>query len=294
MDQKKELGKGIRALLGGMDSKKPNAAHIPHKPVPVLASVQMISIDQINPNPYQPRHEFAQNELQELAKSIKSLGIIQPITVRKVGEQNYQLISGERRTRAAKLAGLKEIPAYTRSANDQGMLEMALVENIQRENLNAIDIAISMARLIEECKLTHDTMAERLGKERSTITNYLRLLKLPPDIQQAVKNKKLSMGHARALAGITNLVLQMKLYKETLLHEWSVRKLEQAIQTYEKPAEKKALKKLNNTSSASYVDKINAIFGRKTQLKTDKKGKGNIIVPVNSFDDISELIDYLS
>jgi ParB family chromosome partitioning protein len=260
-----------------------------------LASVQFLPLDYIESNPFQPRSEFDPSLLSELAESIKIHGIIQPITVRKITDQRYQLISGERRTRATRLAGLSNIPAYIRTTDDQGMLEMALIENIQRENLNAMEIAISMARLIEECKLTHEDMSSRLGKDRSTVTNYLRLLKLPPDVQQAVKAHKISMGHARALAGVNHLVLQMKLFKETILHEWSVRQLEQTIKSYDKkPFLSSPQTSQQNHSLSSRTDKANAIFGRKVLLKADKKGKGIIQVPFNHFEDLDELLERLT
>ncbi len=293
MDQKKELGKGIRALLSNMESGK----HSTPRQGSTLASVQSIPLVYIESNPYQPRNEFDPEALKELATTIKLHGIIQPITVRKIHDQKYQLISGERRTRAAKIAGLSEIPAFIRTTDDQGMLEMALIENIQRENLNAMEVAISMARLIEECSLTHEEMSERLGKERSTVTNYLRLLKLPPDIQQAVKSRRLSMGHARALAGIDNLVLQIKLFKETILHEWSVRQLEQTIKSYniiKQTSDKKNPKASSSGPIQSYIDKANGIFGRRVEIKVDKKGKGGILVPFHNLDELDELLDRLS
>ena len=292
MDQKKELGKGIRALLGTMDQAKTNP--IASK-VNLLSSVQFILLSNIESNPFQPRTTFEQNSLEELADTIKAHGIIQPITVRRINDGKYQLISGERRTRASRLAGLTEIPAYIRSTDDQGMLEMALIENIQRENLNAIEVAISMARLIEECKFTHEVMSTRIGKDRSTVTNYLRLLKLPPDIQLAVKTQKISMGHARALAGIDHLVLQIKLFKETILHEWSVRQLEQTIKSYDSKSKKGASPKSNNDHLlSSRIDKANGVFGRKVILKADKKGKGSLQITFNHFDDLDELLDRLS
>lgn len=175
------------------------------------------------------------------------------------------------------------------------MLEMALIENIQRENLNAVEIAISMARLIEECKLTHEEMSSRIGKDRSTVTNHLRLLKLPPDIQQAVKSHRLSMGHARALAGVNHLVLQMKLFKETILHEWSVRQLEQTIKSYNKKIDKpESPQNKSDYTLSSRTDKANAIFGRRVLIKADKKGKGVLQVPFNHLNDLDELLERLS
>ena len=290
MDQKKELGKGIRALLGNMDNQKPAAK------APALSSVSFIPLSYIETSPFQPRTEFDQVALEELAATIKLHGLIQPITVRKLNDRQYQLISGERRTRAARLAGLTEIPVFIRTADDQSMLEMALIENIHRENLNPIEVAISMFRLIEECKLTHEEMSVRVTKDRSTVTNYLRLLKLPPDIQHAVKTKKLSMGHARALAGIDNLVLQLKLFKETLLHEWSVRQLEHTIRSYQEKKSKPSMDVPLNESSLlrSYQDKANALFGRRVTIKSDKKGKGQLLIPFNNLDELNELLDRLS
>ena len=290
MDQKKELGKGIRALLGNMDNQKPTPK------APALSSVSFIPLNYIETSPFQPRTEFDPTALEELAETIKLHGLIQPITVRRLNDHQYQLISGERRTRAARLAGLTEIPVFIRTAEDQSMLEMALIENIHRENLNPIEVAISMSRLIEECKLTHEEMSVRVPKDRSTVTNYLRLLKLPPDIQHAVKTKKLSMGHARALAGIDNLVLQLKLFKETLLHEWSVRQLEHTIRSYQDKKSKPQKDVPVNESNIlrSYQDKANALFGRRTTIKSDKKGKGQLLIPFNNLDELNELLDRLS
>lgn len=287
MDQKKELGKGIRALLGNMENQSKVAA---------LSNVMNVPLAFIETNPFQPRTEFDQAGLEELASTIRIHGLIQPVTVRKLTDQRYQLISGERRVRASRIAGLTEIPAFIRLADDQGMLEMALIENIHRENLNPLEVAISMSRLIEECKLTHEDMSTRVGKDRSTVTNYIRLLKLPPDIQQAVKSKKLSMGHARALAGIDNLVLQMKLFKECLLHEWSVRQLEFTIRTYQAAGKPKAITTTPQEVGQlkSFQEKANAVFGRKIQIKSDKKGKGTLIVPFTSLDELDEMLDRLS
>lgn len=291
MDQKKELGKGIRALLGNMDAQK--------QPVkqPALSSVTFIPLTYIETSPFQPRTEFDTTALEELADTIKIHGLIQPITVRRLNDHQYQLISGERRTRAARLAGLTEIPVFIRTADDQSMLEMALIENIHRENLNPLEVAISMSRLIEECKLTHEEMSVRVSKDRSTVTNYLRLLKLPPDIQHAVKAKKLTMGHARALAGVENLVLQLKLFKETLLREWSVRQLEQTIRTYQGEKKSKSTSSVSGQESniiKSYQDKANEIFGRRIAIKSDKKGKGQLLIPFNTLSELDELFDRLS
>ncbi|MEL6866667.1 MAG: ParB/RepB/Spo0J family partition protein, partial [Bacteroidota bacterium] len=199
--KKKELGQGIRALLSNIDHGSSNEGPQEDVVRTLSNTIATIPLNSIEVNPGQPRIEFDEEALQELSESIKVHGLIQPITVRRLNEQTYQLISGERRMRASKIAGLKEVPAYIRLANDQEMLEMALIENIQREDLNAIEVANSYQRLIEECELTHEALSERVGKNRSSVTNYLRLLKLPPDVQSAIKEQKISMGHARALAG---------------------------------------------------------------------------------------------
>ena len=199
--KKRALGKGLSALLKNPDTDITTNESIANTNQ-VVGSVSEIKIEQIEVNPFQPRTDFDQDALQELAISIKELGIIQPLTVRKLGYDKFQLISGERRFRASQLAGLKTVPVYIRIANDQAMLEMALVENIQREQLNPVEIALSYQRLIDECKLTQEKMSERVGKKRSTITNYLRLLKLPAEILAALRDESISMGHARALAGL--------------------------------------------------------------------------------------------
>ena len=215
MSKKKEqVGKGLRALLGNIESIESSDQTKKEVVRELSKSIELISIQSIETNPYQPRTEFDQEELLALVQSIKTLGLIQPITVRSIGSDKYQIISGERRWRASKLAGLSEIPAYIRIADDQGMLEMALVENIQRSDLNPLEVALSYQRLIDECNLQHDTLAKRVGKERSTVSNYIRLLKLPPDIQSALRDKKLSMGHARALSGLEDPALQLVVYKK--------------------------------------------------------------------------------
>jgi len=236
--RKKELGLGIKALLSNIDHQVEES---PEMVVKELShTIALISVSAIEVNPFQPRKEFDENGLNELAESLKTHGLIQPITVRRLNENRYQLISGERRLRAAKIAKLKEIPAYIRIADDQEMLEMALVENIQREELNAIEIAITYKRLIEECELTHEALSERVSKNRTSVTNYLRLLKLPPEIQQALKLKLISMGHARALVGVDNILLQNALFKETIDRNLSVRALEKLIREAGEPKAKKA------------------------------------------------------
>ncbi len=207
--KKSALGKGLSALLSGADTDITTNADVTASPA-VAGSVANISIDKIETNPFQPRTDFEEHALKELSESIRQQGIIQPITVRKLGYDRYQIISGERRFRASKLAGLEVIPAYVRIANDQAMLEMALVENIQRENLNPIEIGISYKRLLDECNLSQEQLAEKVGKDRSTVTNYMRLLKLPPKIQAAIRDGILSMGHARAIINVDDVGMQLK------------------------------------------------------------------------------------
>jgi ParB family chromosome partitioning protein len=203
--KKKELGLGIRALLSNLDEGEATPEEQKEVVKELSHTVAMIPVDQIEVNPFQPRVEFDEEALKELSSSIKVHGVIQPLTLRRLSDNAYQLISGERRLRASKLAGLQEVPAYVRLANDQEMLEMALVENIQRQDLNPIEVAITYQRLIDECSLTHQNLGGRVGKKRSTVSNFLRLLQLPPQIQQALKNKRISMGHAKALGELKTL-----------------------------------------------------------------------------------------
>ena len=226
MAKKSALGKGLGALI-----KQPEI-NISEKQA---FATNKIDISLIEVNPYQPRTRFDNESLEELAASIKQLGIIQPITVREISDDKYQIISGERRYRASLIAGLSEIPAYIRQAEDNNMLEMALVENIQREDLDAIEIAISYQCLIEECQLTQENLSERVGKKRSTIANYLRLLKLPPEIQMAIKQKQISMGHARALVNIENTDNQLQLFHQIIENELSVRQVETAVREMNQP-----------------------------------------------------------
>ena len=289
--KKPDLGQGIRALLGNIE------AQVMEDPVKVTrafaGAVALMDINSIEVNPFQPRKDFDPVALEELASSIKTYGLIQPITVRRMGDNAYQLISGERRFRASRIAGLKEIPAYIRVAeNDQEMLEMALVENIQREDLNSIEVAISYQRLIDECNLTHEVMSERVGKKRSTVTNYLRLLKLPPEIQQGIKNGQVSMGHARALAGITDIALQLMLFQRIKNEGLSVREIEDLIAKYSASGDrnKKAIRKISDTYK-SVQDTLSARFGTKIQIKANGNGKGSIVIPFQSDNDLNRILD---
>ena len=247
------------------------------------AAVSHISLDSIEVNPFQPRADFDETALKELSDSIKMHGVVQPITVRKVGTNKYQLISGERRTRAAKLAGLKEIPAYLRAANDQEMLEIALIENIQREDLNAIEVAIHFRRLLDECNLTHESLAERVGKDRSTVTNFLRLLKLPPEVQRGLKEKKISMGHARAILALEDPIAQIDIYKETITRNLSVRDVELLARDYRGKKQSSTSATTKKASGLSFElkkiqDEMASHLATRVQIKKDKQGKGEIVI----------------
>ncbi|PWT70329.1 MAG: chromosome partitioning protein ParB, partial [Bacteroidetes bacterium] len=227
---KEALGKGIRSLLQSIDSDlKTSAGDLKHNVVEAATSVMRVPLDQIETNPRQPRHDFDETALNELASSIRIHDIIQPITIAKLPTGKYRLISGERRLRAARIAGLKDIPAYTRQANDQQLLELALLENLQREDLNAMEIALSYKRMMDELNHTQEQVAERMGKERSTVANYIRLLKLPPDIQVAVRSNELSMGHARALINVDTVDKQLYLFREIKNKALSVRQTEELV-----------------------------------------------------------------
>ncbi len=294
MNKKNEVSKGLRSLLSNIE--KSNTATERSQLVKELTnSIALISPEVIEVNPYQPRTEFDADQLMDLAKSIKISGLIQPITVRSLGGNKYQLISGERRLRASKMAGITEVPAYVRVANDQEMLEMALVENIQRADLNALEIAISYQRLMEECNLTHEALSDRVGKDRSTVTNYVRLLKLPAQIQSSIKNGAISMGHARALAGIDNLALQLKIYKEVIDQELSVRALEQVIKSYNANVSGKSIKQTETYSAEikKIKDEISHALGSKVDIKRNHAGKGSITISFSSDDQLNSIVDFL-
>lgn len=296
MVKKMALGRGLGALIEDADSPQFRE----EKPVSRSSNelVNEIDINSIEANPYQPRSTFDEEALAELCESIKKLGIIQPLTLRSVNG-TYQLISGERRLRAAKLAGLKTVPAYVRTANDQGMLEMALVENIQREDLDAIEVAISFQRLVEECKLTHETLSERVGKKRATITNYIRLLKLPAEIQLGIKERKISMGHAKALVSFEDPIAQVKLFRKVVDEDLSVRKTEdmarkhaQSVETKqdEVPVEQQP-ETFKNAELEQFKDKLNSVFGWGTEVKQGPKGNGKIIISYRSQGELNEIIE---
>ena len=293
--KKKELGLGIRALLSNMDSEPAEKEKKDEIIRELSSAVAMVRLDHVEVNPFQPRSDFDEEALQELANSLKVHGLIQPITVRRMGNDQYQLISGERRLRASKIAGLKEVPAYIRIANDQEMLEMALVENIQRESLNPVEIAITYQRLIDECALTHENLADRVGKNRSSVTNYLRLLKLPPDVQKALKKGKISMGHARALAGVNELGVQLSLLKEIIKNGLSVREVEALVRKQE-TSQKKKSKSKGKELPADYQavrNRLGAMLETRVDLKLKGKDKGQITVHFDSVDQLNRILDHL-
>jgi ParB family chromosome partitioning protein len=291
------LGKGLSALLENTEtditSKSSNAG--------VVGSVSMLPIESIEANPFNPRTNFEKNALEELSQSIAVHGIIQPLTVRKLGRDKYQLISGERRFRASQLAGLTEVPAYIRVANDQTMLEMALVENIQREDLNAIEVALSYQRLIEECSLTQDQLSQKIAKSRSSITNHMRLLKLPADIQAAVRDNVVSMGHARALVSAGDEALQMAIFSRIVEDGLSVRDAEALIKegyveprTEDSAARKSTPKMAVSETQYVFKEHLGDKLSTRIDIKKSALGGGKIIVNFNSEVDLNRIIEILN
>jgi ParB family chromosome partitioning protein len=290
--RKNALGRGLGALLN--DSAAAPSSELTRKR-DTRFGINEIAIADIAVNPFQPRTDFNETTLDELASSIKTQGINQPITVRKLADHKYQLITGERRLQASKKAGLKALPAYIRIANDQQMLEMAIIENIQRENLNAIEIALSYKRLMSECDLKQEEMADRVGKNRSTVTNYLRLLKLPPDIQAAIRDKKISMGHARAIIGIENIDAQLEVFRRIVKDDLSVRKVEELVKLLAKRGIKKPSVSKSSQDPAIHIlqTKLSSHFGTKVVLTADDKNKGIIKIPFASAQDLNRLLEIL-
>jgi ParB family chromosome partitioning protein len=287
------LGRGLGALL---DDSNPLESRFESRDTGYQAgSINEIPIEQIETNPFQPRSHFDEQALNELAESIRMQGIIQPITVRKLSDKQYQLISGERRYQASKIAGLTAIPAYVRTADDQQMLEMALIENIQRENLNAIEVALSYQRLLTECDLKQEELGGRVGKDRSTVNNYLRLLKLPPDIQAGLRDKKISMGHARALITIDDVSRQLDIYKKILQQDLSVRKVEALVRksAQEKPKPSSEPEPENGKEIAKLQSRLSSHFGSRIQVNTRDGRKGEIKIPFVSIDDLNRILDIL-
>jgi len=295
-EKRNALGKGLSALLNdsvNINPDKKNAASAPE--VNSLGSVNEIKIAEIQVNPFQPRTEFDEHALNELADSIKLQGLIQPITVRRINAHSYQLISGERRLRASKLAGLTQIPAYIRTANDQQMLEMALIENIQRENLNAMEVALSFQRMIDECSLKQEELGERVSKNRSTVTNYLRLLKLPPGIQASIRDGQISMGHARALINVDDPAKQLFIHQHIIKDGLSVRKVEELVRELQKAPVKKEGKQPEPMSYTlqKIEDDLASKFSTRVKLKVDGRGKGIIEIPFLSDDDLGRILEML-
>jgi ParB family transcriptional regulator, chromosome partitioning protein len=298
MNQKRELGKGIRALLGDINTEINEETEVLIKEKPMVANINFVSLDKIEVNPFQPRVNFDEEALNELASSISIHGIIQPLTVREIpGSQKYQLISGERRWRASHIAQLKEVPVYIRSANDQEALEMALIENIQREELNAIEIGVNYQRLIDECQLNHEELADRVGKKRATISNYIRLLKLPPDIQVAVREDKISMGHARALAGVEEIDIQLSIFKEVLDRNLSVRQTE-AIVAQRGNASQKPRSPKGKIGVPPVIkrwqDDLSSLLSTKVNIQHNPTGNGQITLSYADEKDLERIIELIS
>ena len=291
------LGKGIRSLLQSIDADlKTTSGELKSSVVEAVTNMLRIPLDQIETNPRQPRHDFDEQALQELAHSIRLHDIIQPITVSKLPSGKYRLISGERRFRAAKIAALKDIPAYVRQADDQQLLELALLENLQREDLNAMEIALSYKRMMEELNYTQEQVAERMGKERSTVANYIRLLKLPPDIQVAVRSNQLSMGHARALINVDTVDKQLYLFNEIKNKGLSVRQTEELVRRLYKegnPAVKNSVKPTLPEAFKRIEDNLASHFSTRVKLNHNKKGEGSISIEYYSLQELNKLLDQL-
>lgn len=289
--KKAVLGRGLGALIDNANEVNAGKSQ--------QASINEIDINKIEANPWQPRSHFDEEKLSELAISIKEIGIIQPLTLRKVGEDRYQIIAGERRFRASKLAGLDKVPAFVRDAGDETMLEMALVENIQREDLDPIEIAISYQRLIDECSLTQESMSERVGKKRSTITNYLRLLRLPAEIQLGLREKQISMGHARAIINVEDPATQLMLFEQIIQFDFSVRKIEEVVRQMNAEAvdaDGDGEKKGKRTLAAEYQtlkEHLSSLFHTNIQFARSDNGKGKITIPFRSDEELEKIMSIL-
>ena len=286
-NKRKGLGRGLDAILQSPETDITSADISGNY---VAGAIAQIEIDKIETNPFQPRTDFDETALNELAESIKNQGVIQPVTVRKMGYDKYQLISGERRLRASKMAGLKKIPVFIRVANDEQMLEMALIENIHRENLNAIEVAISYQRLLEECKLTQDQLSEKVGKDRSTVANFMRLLKLPAEIQIAIRDGYITMGHAKALVNISDKTKQLLILKRIINEDLSVRQVETL-------ARQKSAKKQIQTLPESYkvqADTLSKALKMNVKVSRDSKGKGSLTINFKNDEEFERLLDFIN
>lgn len=285
--KKNALGRGLSALIS---DEEPRERGNP-------AGLDEIGLGLIETNPFQPRTRFEEESLRELASSIRELGIIQPVIVRPKDDGRYQLIAGERRFRAAEMIGLETIPAYIRVADDQGLLEMALVENIQREDLDAIEVAISFQRLMDECNLTQENLSERVGKNRSTISNYIRLLKLPAEIQLGIKHRQISMGHARSIINMEDPEAQLDLYHRIIEHDLPVRKVEELVRKLSDPLpgtpEKVPQPSSDNDEYGSLRDHLAGFFGTDIQFRRNLKGQGKIVIPFGSNEELERIVGLL-
>lgn len=291
--KREAMGKGIRALLSDI-GETPNTSSVGSLSgrSKGIGEVLNIPVLEIKVNPFQPRVEFDNEKLEELAESIRIHGVVQPLTVRREPSGKIELIAGERRLRASKLAGLLEVPCYVRNANDQDSLEIALIENIQREDLNALEVGRSYERLIEECSLTHEELSQRIGKKRATISNYLRLLKLPPDVQNALSDQRISMGHARALAGLEDVLLQLDLLHEILSDNLSVREVERRIASLAK-RKPKAKNKKKSPSFKAMEEKLSSLWSTRVRLNQKANGSGEMSVYFHNEEDLQRILDLL-
>lgn len=284
------LGRGLDALISTDEAIYTGGS----------SSINEVRIDKIKANPDQPRREFSPDGLQELSESIKQIGIIQPITLREMGDDSYQIIAGERRWRASQLAGLTTIPAYIRTASDESMMQMALVENIQREDLNAIEIALAYQKLIEQYNLTQDKLSEKVGKNRATIANYIRLLKLPAEVQVALQNKEVDQGHARALLGLNKPSLQVKLFREIKKHGYSVRQVEEMVKSLQNGGKMQSGNVIRAGGSRHLPEeykelrnRLSEVFSAKVQMSCSPQGKGKITIPFANEEELEHIIGVL-
>lgn len=286
--KKSPLGRGLGALIEGVEKEVLEKK--------VEANLQ-IDINSIDGNPFQPRTRFDSQSLEELAASIRQVGIVVPLTVRETAEGRYQLIAGERRLRAARMAGLTHVPAYIRTADDTAMLEMALVENIQREDLDAIEVAITYQRLIEECSLTQEQLSDRVGKQRSTVANYMRLLRLPAEIQLGIRNRNLSMGHARTLVNIEDPAKQINVFYHIIEEDLSVRATEELVRHLQggssRDPVKEEKKKRLNTEYEEVARQLSSLFRSEVQFRINEKGRGKIVIPFDDGDEMERIIGLL-
>ena len=289
------LGKGLGSLI-------PDAIKEPTVQQVVVSAIQELPLADIRPNPHQPRKEFDEETLEELAASIKSIGIVQPITVREVEDGKYEIVAGERRYRASKMAGRETIPAYIRKTENDDVLALALIENIQRDDLNAMEVAISYQRLIDECNLTQEGLSERVGKKRATIANYLRLLKLPAEIQLALRNKQITMGHARALLGLDDPETQLMIFEQILKYDFSVRKVEEVVRELanpekkEEPVEQKESTRVKKDELGDYIElqkHLSIRFNTKVELKRNENGRGKIVIAFKSDSELERIMELL-